>query len=140
MRVCVQGLWHLGSVTSACLASIGHEVIGLDDDSQIVSELANGRAPVFEPGLDELIRSGLEKGTLSFCSTPAQALASIDLLWVAFDTPVDDDDHANVAFVQNNVESVLPFLPDGSVVLVSSQMPVGSISKLEVLAKKKITS
>lgn len=138
MRVCVQGLWHLGSVTAACLASVGHDVIGLESDAIIISELRNGRPPVFEPGLSELLRSGIEQSKLSFCASPAQALGHVDVLWVAFDTPVDDDDQADVTFVQNHVEAALPFLPDGSVVLISSQMPVGSIRQLEDLAMNKL--
>ena len=54
MKVCVQGLWHLGSVTAACLAKLGHEVVGLDPDVKAVGSLTQGRAPLFEPGLDAL--------------------------------------------------------------------------------------
>ena len=48
MRVCVQGLWHLGSVTAACLASVGHEVVGLESDQIVVSSLNEGKAPLYE--------------------------------------------------------------------------------------------
>ena len=51
MKVCVQGLWHLGSVTAACLASVGHDVVGLDGDFNNINNLRQGRAPLFEPGL-----------------------------------------------------------------------------------------
>ena len=138
MKICVQGLWHLGSVTAACLASVGHDVVGLDSDANIVDNLAEGKAPLFEPGLDELIQTGIANGKLSFSVSHLQALEDADILWVAYDTPIDDEDQADVAFVQHQVQSALSYLPNGAVVLVSSQMPVGSIRKLEEFAQKNL--
>jgi UDPglucose 6-dehydrogenase len=140
MKVCVQGLWHLGSVTAACLASVGHTVAGLDSDSNTIANLAHGKAPLFEPGLDDLLQTGTVNNKLSFSTDPCQALAGATVLWVAFDTPVDDDDQADVGFVQSQVQAVLPFLAEGAVVLVSSQMPVGSIRKLESFALQNLPS
>lgn len=138
MRVCVQGLWHLGAVTAACLASVGHDVIGLDADVEIVKNLSRGMAPLLEPGLDELIQAGIGEGKLNFLATPSQALESVEVLWVAFDTPVDDNDQADVNFVLSQIYLALPFLADGALVLVSSQMPVGSIRNLEAFALQKL--
>ena len=135
MEVCVQGLWHLGSVTSACLASVGHDVIGLDTDQTTIDGLAQGRAPLFEPGLDALLQVGIASKKLRFSAAPAEAVAGAEVLWVAFDTPVDDEDQADVEFVHTQIKRVLPLLVEGAVVLVSSQMPVGSIRKLEDFAR-----
>lgn len=131
MKVCVQGLWHLGSVTAACLASVGHDVAGLDANQDTIDGLNQGKAPLFEPGLDDLLQAGITKGKLRFTTSRDDAAADAEVLWVAFDTPVDDDDQADVKFVLNQIKSVLPVLADGAVILVSSQMPVGSIRKLE---------
>ena len=138
MKVCVQGLWHLGSVTAACLASVGHTVVGLDPDAKTIVKLTQGKAPLFEPGLDDLLKAGIESGKLCFSHEAAQALEGADVLWVAFDTPVDDDDQADVGYVQSQVQSALPYLADAAVVLVSSQMPVGSIRKLEAYARTNL--
>ena len=99
MKICVQGLWHLGTVTAACLASVGHDVVGLDGDSNNISNLNQGRAPLFEPGLDEMIQKKINEGHLRFVQSPREAVADAELLWVTFDTPVDEDDHADVEFV-----------------------------------------
>ncbi|WP_104430026.1 UDP-glucose dehydrogenase family protein [Methylobacter tundripaludum] len=131
MKVCVQGLWHLGSVTAASLASVGHDVVGLDADQKTIDGLNQGKAPLFEPGLDDLLQVGITKGRLRFATDIANAAADAEVLWITFDTPVDDDDRADVEFVLNQIKNVLPVLADGTVVLVSSQMPVGSIRKLE---------
>ena len=125
MKVCVQGLWHLGSVTAACLSSVGHDVVGLDADQNTIHALKLGKAPLFEPGLDDLLQAGIAKGNLSFITVIADAVVDAKVLWVAFDTPVDDDDKADVEFVLSQIKNVLPLLADGVVVLVSSQMPVG---------------
>lgn len=138
MKICVQGLWHLGSVTAACLASVGHDVTGLESDSEALHKLEGGRAPLFEPGLDDLIQIGMANGKLRFSSSPEDALTSAKVLWVTFDTPVDEEDEADVNFVHARVLSSLPFLPNGAVVLVSSQMPVGSIRKLEAFAQRSL--
>lgn len=130
-KVCVHGLWHLGSVTAACLAAAGVETVGLDDDAAAVEGLAQGRPPLFEPGLAELAGEGLAAGKLSFTTDPAAALAGAGIVWVSFDTPVDDDDRADVAFVVERAAALFPYLEDGAVMLISSQMPVGSVAALE---------
>jgi UDPglucose 6-dehydrogenase len=135
MKICVQGLWHLGSVTAACLASVGHDVVGLDGDSKNISKLNQGKAPLFEPGLNEMIHNEINQGHLRFSQSSREAVADAELLWVTFDTPVDEDDQADVELVLDKIKSVLPELNDGTVVLISSQIPVGSIKKLENFVK-----
>ena len=135
MRVAVLGLWHLGSVTAACLASVGHDVLGIDSDVGVIERLSQGTPPLFEPGLEELVRSGLKTGRLRFTADAAQCADGVEVLWVTADTPVDDDDVADVESVLRQVESVLPHLPHGVTVLVSSQLPVGSVRRVEVAAQ-----
>jgi UDPglucose 6-dehydrogenase len=130
MNVGVLGLCHLGSVTAACLASLGHRVVGIDFDESRVADLSNAMAPNFEAGLEELIKGGLSSGNLRFSSTVNEA-REIDVLWVAYDTPVDDDDNADTEFVLAQIERALFGLSADVVVLVSSQLPVGSIRRLE---------
>jgi UDPglucose 6-dehydrogenase len=136
MKVCVQGLWHLGSVTAGCLASVGHEVVGFDFDELVISRLQAGKPPISEPGLEEMIGVGLESGRLQFSASLEELPSDLNLLWVAYDTPVNDDDVADVDFVIAQVEAVLPHLTNTTTVLVSSQMPVGSIRRLEAIADK----
>jgi UDPglucose 6-dehydrogenase len=131
MTVCVYGLWHLGTVTAACLASRGISTVGLAETPAAAAELNAGKAPLFEPGLDALLAQGLQGGTLSFTNDVAAAVSSADLLWVNFDTPVDDDDVADVGYVLDRVRGTFPHLKDGAVVLISSQVPVGSTALLE---------
>jgi UDPglucose 6-dehydrogenase len=135
----VQGLWHLGTVTAACLASIGHEVVGLDSGADAITALNRGAPPVLEPGLQDLVKQGLATGRLVFSTDAASAVRDIDILWIAYDTPVDDDDNANVDFVIAEIERTLAYLADNVTVLISSQMPVGSIKRLETIAAHRFS-
>jgi UDPglucose 6-dehydrogenase len=139
MKICVQGLWHLGTVTAACLASVGHRVTGFDPDADVIAKLKAGIPPLFEPGLEELIKKGLASGQLAFSEKPQTALKDIEVLWIACDTPVDDDDNADVDYVIGQIERVLPHVPAGATIVVSSQMPIGSIRRLEAIARERYT-
>jgi len=131
MKICVYGLWHLGSVTAACLAEAGFQVIGLDNDVEVVKNLAQGRPPLFEPGLEALIKKGLAADALTFTADALIAVKEADAVWITFDTPVDEDDRADTTFILDQIQAVFPHLKDQAIVLISSQMPVGSTAALE---------
>jgi len=130
MNITVLGLWHLGCVTAACCAK-HFRVTGLDFDAATIAKLSEGKAPVFEPGLDNLISAGLAAKNLSFTTDAAAACANADILWLCYDTPVNDDDESDVDFVLGNLRRALPHLPKGALVLISSQLPVGTCARLE---------
>lgn len=128
MKLSVLGLWHLGCVTAACMAR-HHQVTAIDFDEETIAGLRAGRAPLRELGLDELLAAGQAGGRLSFSHDPGTATDS-DLLWVCFDTPVDADDRPDVAWVLARLDRVLPELKSGTVVLLSSQLPLGTCAQL----------
>ena len=130
MHVAVVGLWHLGCVTAASLAAGGHTVIGVDFDADVIRGLRQGRAPLFEPGLDDLIAAGIEAGRLTF-SGEAAGVSAGEVIWITYDTPVDQDDRADVEFVIAQTARLFPAIRDGALVLVSSQVPVGTTARLE---------
>jgi UDPglucose 6-dehydrogenase len=101
----------------------------MDFDEARVANLSKGFAPIFEPGLEELIRRGLSSGKLRFTGAVNDA-KDIDVLWVAYDTPVDDD-NADPDFVMAQIEHALLGMSRDVVVLISSQLPVGSVRRLE---------
>jgi len=131
VKIAVLGLWHLGSVTAACMASAGHEVKAYDPDEGTVAALAGGQPPVAEPGLGDLIGRGLQSGALQFTAHLPEAVRDAEVVWIAFDTPVDEEDAADVAFVERHIETAFPYVKDGAVVLCSSQLPAGTMRKLE---------
>ncbi len=136
MRVAVVGLWHLGSVTAACLANAGHDVIGFDPDQKTIEFLKHGKAPVFEPGLDDLINKAQQLKTLLFTSCRS-SIAEADIVWITFDTPVDDQDIADVNGGINEVTQLFPYLKQSALVLISSQVPVGTTRQLLQLCEEQ---
>lgn len=129
MNIVVAGLWHLGSVTAACLAEAGFSVQGYETRADILAKLHEGQGPVAEPGLDALIQKNVQAGRLRFTPDPG-ACRDADVVWVTFDTPVDDQDRADTNFVHDHIKQLFPYIKDGSIVLISSQLPVGSTHQL----------
>lgn len=130
MSIAVVGMWHLGTVTAACLANAEYKLVGYDENPDTVAMLENGNMPVNEPGLCELIETGMERGFLRFTSDPGD-IAACDTVWVSYDTPVDQEDQADIGFVVSRVEALFPHLKDGCLIIISSQLPVGTTSQLE---------
>ena len=134
MKVCVLGSWHLASVTAACLASVGHEVVGLDDDARQIGGALPRPGAAFRAGPGRLAPKRPCRGKASVHHRPrVRPWPGSEILWVACDTPVDEEDLADVEFVMDRVARLFPHLPAGTLVLISSQMPVGSTARLERL-------
>ena len=135
MKIAVCGLWHLGTVTAACLASAGHDVVGLDEDPALIDQLSTAVLPVAEPGLADLTSTQIAAGRLRFSHDFAQT-ADVDVVWIAYDTPVDEADRADTAFVHTRALRAIFAMRPGTVLLVSSQMPVGSVARLAAAASR----
>src|SRR3954462_12123244 len=119
MKVCVVGLWHLGSVAAACLADLGHDVVGIDRDAKVVTNLAAGVPPLFEPGLEDLVKKNGVNGTarLRFTSDMAEALRGAEVAWITYDTPVDERDEVDLTPVLEAARAIGAHLEPGAVVL-----------------------
>ena len=130
MNVTVYGLWHLGCVTAACVAAAGNKVVGLDRDEKVVEDLRQGKPPLHEPGLAELVGREVGAGRLSFTTDPGTALRDAEVLWVTFDTPVNERDEADVDSVRRALDAIRDHIPRGCIVLISSQVPAGFTRRL----------
>jgi UDPglucose 6-dehydrogenase len=128
--IAVGGLWHLGVVIAACLAEAGFNVVGVDPDPEVVARLNRDCLPVEEPGLTELLRDMRNAGRLTFTTASAEVLGAASLIWIAFDTPVDDEDRSDVEWVLERSAEVLAHAAPGALVVLSAQLPVGSAAAL----------
>ncbi|MDT0168130.1 UDP-glucose/GDP-mannose dehydrogenase family protein [Pseudarthrobacter sp. BRE9] len=130
MRISVIGCGYLGAVHAACMAKLGHEVVGIDVDEKKISDLAAATAPFFEPGLDDLLREVQSTGRLSF-SCDAAAAAGSRVHFICVGTPQRHGENAaDLTFVDAAVEALLPHLSPGDVVVGKSTVPVGTASRL----------
>lgn len=123
MKIAVLGLWHLGTVTAACLADLGLMVIAYDEKS-VIEQISNGNLPVNEPGLDELIKKSINRN-LYFTYDPNE-ISDCDFVWITYDTPVSEDDKADVSFVIDKVFALFSYIGKDSILISSSQLPIGS--------------
>ncbi len=137
IKICVFGLWHLGLVTAGCMADKRFDVVGLDRNKIEVKKLNSGILPIEEPHLNELILKGIKNKRLSFTENTYEALRGAKILWITFDTPVDDNDNADVEYVKYQIRSLYPYIEDETTILISSQLPAGTTSELEQEFKKE---
>ena len=110
-RIAVFGLGYVGSVTAACLASLGHRVTGVDRDDYKVSQLSAGKAPFYEAGLEEIVRSTAASGSLSATTSSEEALADADIALVCVGTPSERNGNLGLDQVRRVVEQIAATLP-----------------------------
>lgn len=130
MKISVVGCGYLGAVHAACLAEWGHDVIGVDVDAAKVAALSAGDAPFFEPGLGELLASGVASGRLRFSTDIADAAGS-EVHFLTVGTPQrEGGNEADVSFVNAAFASLLPLLAPGELIVGKSTVPVGTAERL----------
>lgn len=130
MRISVIGCGYLGAVHAACMAKLGHEVVGIDVDERKISELSNATAPFYEPGLESLLRDVQDTGRLSF-TTDMSAAAGSDVHFICVGTPQKKGENgADMTYVDAATLALLPHIAPGNVVVGKSTVPVGTASRL----------
>jgi UDPglucose 6-dehydrogenase len=135
VRISVIGCGYLGAVHAACMADLGHDVIGIDVDAAKVETLAAGRAPFFEPGLPELLERALSSGRLRF-STDIEAARGAAVHFVAVGTPQRSDSYAaDLRYVDAAFEALAPILAPDDLVVGKSTVPVGTAARLAELVE-----
>ena len=137
VKMCTIGAWHLGSVTSACLASLGYRVLGVDNDQSRVADLNRAVPPLFEPGLSELVADNLEAGRLQYTTDLEAAVQGASYVMLTFDTPIDERDQVDLREIFAACERLAHYLTGGAVLVVSSQVPVGTCEELAALIRKR---
>lgn len=128
-KIAVVGLWHLGETYSVCLAELGHNVIGVDADAAVVANFSQNVPPLAESKLAELLAANQAAGRLSY-STDFSAVKDRDIVWITLDTPVNDEDVADIEPVLAAIKKVAPDLRDDALLVVSSQISVGTSAKI----------
>lgn len=126
----VIGTGYLGTTFAACMSSLGFEVVGIDTDARKVESLSKGDLPFFEPGLDDLVITELASGRLTF-TTDFSKGKNADVHFICVGTPQQEDGlAADLSYVFDAVEGILPYLKPGALVVGKSTVPVGTAQKL----------
>ena len=131
LRLTVLGTGYLGITHAACMASLGFDVLGVDIDARKVDQLNAGQLPIYEPGLRELLHSGLDSGRLAFTTSYPQAAAFGDVHFICAGTPPQSgSDHADLTQVDGCVATLAPLLNRPCLVVGKSTVPVGTARRL----------
>lgn len=137
MRVTMIGTGYVGLVSGACFADFGHIVTCVDKDESKIARLLKGEIPIFEPGLDELVKDNVEQGRLFFTTDPAKAISEADAVFIAVGTPSRrGDGHADLSYVYAAAEEIAGLMNGYTVVVTKSTVPVGTGDEVEAIIKK----
>ena len=141
MKVTVFGIGYVGLVQGTCLAEAGHDVVCVDVDANRVENLKQGRIPIYEPGLEPLVKENYQEGRLNFTTDAAEAVRHGDILFIAVGTPPDEDGSADLKYVLTVARTIAETMDDYKVVINKSTVPVGTADKVtaaiaEVLQKR----
>jgi len=112
MKVSIFGTGYVGLVTGACLADVGHNVICVDVDEEKVSKLNQGLIPIFEPGLESIVKENFEAGNLNFTTDAEKAIGHAQLQFIAVGTPPDEDGSADLQYVLKVAETIATHMTD----------------------------
>ncbi len=132
-RVAVVGSGYVGTVVAACLGSVGHEVIGVENDAEKLGRLQTGSAPFYEPGLDEVIAKAMETGQLVFTDDMSLAMDRSDVVFLCVGTPSGGNGHPELDGVAAAVRAIGASLRHSHVLVTKSTVPIGSGMWLEQL-------
>jgi UDPglucose 6-dehydrogenase len=136
-RIAVFGTGYLGATHAACMAELGHDVVGVDIDAGKLAKLASGEVPFYEPGLDEVLKRNVDAGRLRFTSSYEEAAAFADVHFIAVATPQKQGEFAaDVAYVDAVIDSLAPLLTTPSVIFGKSTVPVGTAARLGARARE----
>ena len=130
MQLSVIGCGYLGAVHAAAMASIGHDVVGIDIDQRKIDALSRGEAPFFEPGLHEILSEGVAAGRLRF-TTDIAAAEGAAVHFIGVGTPQQQSGHAaDLTYVNEAFDALIPHLRAGDIVAGKSTVPVGTAATL----------
>jgi UDPglucose 6-dehydrogenase len=137
MKIAMIGTGYVGLVSGVCFSDFGHDVVCVDKDPKKVVQLKNGIAPIYEPGLEELMAKNVNAGRLSFTGNLAEAVDGADAVFIAVGTPTRrGDGHADLTYVMAAAEEIATSLTGYAVVVTKSTVPVGANRQVKQVVSK----
>src|SRR5881398_3546871 len=138
MRIAMIGTGYVGLVSGACFADFGHNVACVDKDVSKIDGLNAGVMPIWEPGLEAVVKSNAERGRLTFTTDVAAAVEGAEAVFIAVGTPARrGDGHADLTFVFEAVRELAKVIKPGTVVVTKSTVPVGTGDQIEAILREE---
>jgi UDPglucose 6-dehydrogenase len=138
MKVTVVGTGYVGLVSGACLADMGNDVLCLDVDPEKIAGLQQGRLPIYEPGLDQVVARNVQAGRLHFTTDVKAAVTHGTLQFIAVGTPPDEDGSADLKYVLDAARAIGRHMTDYKVIVDKSTVPVGTADKVRAVILEEL--
>lgn len=139
MRVIVIGTGYVGLVTGTCFADIGHRVTCVDINEHKIAALLQGIIPIYEPGLEELVKKNVEAGSLSFSTNLKEVLHEAKAIFIAVGTPSDDEGAADLSYVFSAAKEIGEHLSHDCIIVNKSTVPVGTAEKVQMIIQDELS-
>jgi len=138
MKVSIFGTGYVGLVTGVCLADIGNDVLCIDTNSKKIATLQQGKSPIYEPGMDELLTKNIKSGNLKFTQDQQQGIAHGEIIFIAVGTPSANDGSADLQYVQTVAKVIGKNIASYRVIVNKSTVPVGTGDKVRTIINKEL--
>lgn len=136
MKLCIIGTGYVGLVTGTCFAEVGHHVICVDNDAAKVALLQGGGIPIYEPGLEDLVRQNVAAGRLRFTASTAEGVAQSDVIFIAVPTPPQPDGSVDLSFIEKVAREIAGAMTSYKIVVDKSTVPVKTGDKVAETIKR----
>ena len=138
MHIAVIGTGYVGLVTGACMAQMGNDVVCVDIDEKKIEKLKKGIVPIYEPGLEEIVKENFKIGTLHFTTDIKEALRRSDIVFIAVGTPQGEDGSADLQYVLAVAKDIGKYMDHPLIVVDKSTVPVGTADKVRATIQKEL--
>jgi UDPglucose 6-dehydrogenase len=138
MNIAIVGTGYVGLVSGTCFAETGNNVICIDIDPKKIDTLKNGETPIYEPGLEALLKRNIKEGRLHFTTQLAEGIKEAQFIFLALPTPPGDDGAADLKYVLGVAEQLSELISDYKVIINKSTVPVGTAEKVAAILAKKL--
>src|SRR5882724_3600145 len=136
MKLTIIGTGYVGLVTGACFAEVGHHVICVDNDAAKVKTLQGGEIPIYEPGLEELVKKNVAAGRLKFTNSTAEGVQNSDVIFIAVPTPPQPDGSVDLSFIEKVARDIAAAMSSYKIVVDKSTVPVQTGDKVAETIKR----
>src|ERR1700743_2557629 len=131
MKLTIIGTGYVGLVTGTCFAEVGHQVICVDNDANKVKMLQAGGIPIYEPGLEDMVKKSVAAGRLSFTSSTAEGVAKSEVIFIAVPTPPQPDGSVDMSYIEKVAREIALVLKEYRVIVDKSTVPVRTGDKVK---------
>ena len=138
MKVAMIGTGYVGLVTGTCFAATGNNVICVDVAEQKIENLKKGIIPIYEPGLEQMVKSAQQRGNLKFTTDIKEALKESDICFIAVGTPMGEDGSADLQYVMNAAREIGQYMIHDMYIVDKSTVPVGTGDKVKAVIQEEL--